>query len=148
MIFWRISAFADLTGRGGILAGGRWHTAGRPVVYLAGTPAGALLEILVHLEVDQEDLPDTLQLLKVELPDAVSVAPAPALTPGWESDLRHTKGLGDTFLKGCPALLLPVPSAIMPHAVNYLFNPMHLDSVEAVITGESFNLDSRLIKKN
>ncbi|MCY1395164.1 RES domain protein [compost metagenome] len=79
MIFWRISAFADLTGRGGFLAGGRWHTAGRPVVYLAATPAGATLEILVHLEIDQEDFPETLQLLRVELPDTASIAPAPAL---------------------------------------------------------------------
>lgn len=29
-------------------------TVGRPVVYLAGTPAVAMLEILVHLEVDQD----------------------------------------------------------------------------------------------
>ncbi|WP_150745272.1 RES family NAD+ phosphorylase [Pseudomonas fluorescens] len=147
MIFWRISAFADLTGRGGILAGGRWHTAGRPVVYLAGTPAGAMLEILVHMEIDQEDLPETLQLLKVEVPDAISLAPAPVLKPNWAFEVNHTKGIGDSFLKGCPALLLPVPSAIMPHTLNYLFNPMHLDSVKAVITVEPFRLDNRLIKK-
>lgn len=147
MIFWRISAFADLTGRGGVLAGGRWHTAGRPVVYLAGTPAGALLEILVHLEVDQEDLPDTLQLLKVELPDDIDIAPAPLLKPNWAADLNHTKGLGDSFLKGCSALLLPVPSAIMPHSINYLFNPMHVDSARAALTGEPFKFDNRLFKK-
>lgn len=147
MIFWRISAFADLTGLGGVLASGRWHTAGRPVVYLTGTPAGAMLEILVHLEIDLEDLPETLQLLKVEVPDDVGIAPAPTLKPNWVSDLHHTKSLGDSFLKGCPALLLPVPSAIMPHSLNYLFNPMHLDSARAVITAEPFKLDNRLIKK-
>ncbi|WP_166367167.1 RES family NAD+ phosphorylase [Pseudomonas akapageensis] len=147
MIFWRISAFADLTGRGGVLAGGRWHSAGRPVVYLAGTPAGAMLEILVHLEVDQEDFPETLQLLRVEVPDSASMAPAPRLKPDWEAEPLYTKGVGDTFLKGASALLMPVPSAIMPHTLNYLFNPMHIDSTQAVLTGEVFKLDGRLLKK-
>ncbi|NBA93408.1 RES family NAD+ phosphorylase [Pseudomonas sp. R5(2019)] len=144
MIFWRISAFTDLTGRGGFLAGGRWHTAGRPAVYLAGTPAGAMLEILVHLEVDQEDFPETLQLLRVEVPDEVSIAPAPSLGTGWQSDTRYTKDVGDSFLKAGTALLLPIPSAIMPHSQNYLFNPMHMESVKAVLSAETFTLDRRL----
>lgn len=147
MIFWRISGYADLTGRGGVLAGGRWHTAGRPVVYLAGTPAGAMLEILVHLEIDQEDLPETFQLLKVEVPDDVSIAPAPTLKALWEADLNLTRGVGDSFLVQCPALLLPVPSAIMPHTLNYLFNPLHPGAAKALIHAEPFNLDQRLIKK-
>jgi RES domain-containing protein len=145
LTFWRISAFADLTGRGGVLAGGRWHTAGRPVVYLAGTPAGAMLEILVHLEVDQEDFPDTLQLLKVEIDDDVVIAPTPQLKEGWSKDARYTKTLGDTFLRSCSELLLPIPSAIMPHTQNYLFNPLHIDSAKARVTVENFSLDSRLL---
>ncbi|NWB46180.1 RES family NAD+ phosphorylase [Pseudomonas gingeri] len=146
MIFWRISAFADLTGRGGVLASGRWHTAGRPVVYLAGTPAGAMLEILVHLEVDQEDFPETLQLLKVEIVGNASIAAPPSLNADWADDPRHTKGLGDAFLKSTMALLLPVPSAIMPHTQNYLFNPLHTDATKAVVTRETFKLDNRLLK--
>lgn len=42
---------------------------------------------------------------------------------------------------------MPVPSAIMPHSQNYLFNPMHMDSTRAVLTGEIFKLDNRLLKK-
>lgn len=148
MILWRISGYADLGGRGGVLAGGRWHTAGRPVVYLAGTPAGAMLEILVHLEIDQEDLPETFQLLKVELPQDVSVALAPVLDAGWGGNLGYTKRVGDSFLLQNAALLLPVPSAIMPHTVNYLFNPLHAGAVEAVVSAEPFSLDQRLIKKS
>jgi RES domain-containing protein len=147
LILWRISGYADLSGRGGILAGGRWHTAGRPVVYLAGSPSGAMLEILVHLEIDQEDLPETFQLLKVELPDDVSIAPPPDLPLQWASDLSYTKALGDSFLTECPALLLPVPSAIMPHSLNYLFNPLHGDCAKVEIAAEPFTLDTRLIKK-
>lgn len=106
-----------------------------------------MLEILVHLEVDQEDLPDTLQLLKIALPDSVSVAEPLALEAGWQSDIQETKGLGDGFLRAGTALLLPVPSAIMPHTENYLFNPMHPDSATAVITPEVFSLDHRLLKR-
>lgn len=145
MILWRISGYADLTGRGGILAGGRWHTAGRPFAYLAGTPAGAMLEILMHLEVDQEDLPETFQLLKVELPDDVSIAPSSALKAQWAADIIYTRGIGNSFLEQCPALLLPVPSAIMPHTLNYLFNPLHPGAGQAAIHAEPFNLDQRLI---
>lgn len=148
MILWRISSYADLTGRGGVLASGRWHTAGRPVVYLAATPAGAMLEILVHLEIDQEDLPETFQLLRVEMPDASRIAPAPRLKAGWASNLSHTRSLGDAFITSSPALLLPLPSAIMPHTLNYLFNPLHPDAAKAVIQAEPFSLDQRLIKKS
>ena len=38
-----------LSGRGGLEADGRWHTAGRPVVYLASSEALAVLEVRVHL---------------------------------------------------------------------------------------------------
>lgn len=106
-----------------------------------------MLEILVHLEVDQEDFPETLQLLKVEIPDDISIAIAPQLKTDWADDLRHTKGLGDGFLKTAAALLMPIPSAIMPHTQNYLYNPMHMDSAKAVLTGEIFKLDNRLLKK-
>jgi hypothetical protein len=51
MVLWRISNFAGLKGIGGLRALGRWHFAGRPVVYLAEHPAGALLETLVHQEI-------------------------------------------------------------------------------------------------
>ncbi|MBA1242490.1 RES family NAD+ phosphorylase [Pseudomonas japonica] len=146
MTLWRISAFDDLTGRGGLMAGGRWHTIGHPVVYLAGTPSGALLEVLVHLEVDQEDFPESLQLLRVELPDGAIEAPAPELDQGWQQDQARTRAVGDGFLRGVQALLLPVPSAVMPHTTNYLFNPLHPGAALATVTPEAFALDTRLFK--
>ena len=75
MVLWRISNFADLKGIGGLRAPGRWHFAGQPVVYLAEHPAGALLETLVHQEIGgTADLPDTYQLLKVEVDDGITIA--------------------------------------------------------------------------
>ena len=74
MRLWRISNHADLSGEGGRVVGGRWHSRGRPVVYLAEHPALALVENIVHLEIDPDDLPDTYQLIEVDLPDDVETA--------------------------------------------------------------------------
>ena len=54
---WRISNHNSLSGVGGLRYGARWHTSGSRIVYLAETPAGALIEIFVHLELKESDLP-------------------------------------------------------------------------------------------
>ena len=48
MFLWRISNHSALDGRGGLYAPARWHSQGHPVVYLATSPAGALVEVLVE----------------------------------------------------------------------------------------------------
>jgi len=145
-VYWRISAFADLTGRGGALANGRWHHAGRPVVYLAETPAGAMLEVLVHLEIDPEDIPDNLRLMRVEVPESVSVLAVQALPDGWEELPEQTRRIGSEWLEQGQSLLLDVPSAIMPHTTNTLFNPRHSEAAQATIIVETLHLDKRLLK--
>ncbi|TWH64166.1 RES domain-containing protein [Azomonas agilis] len=145
MILWRISAYADLIGIGGLRAGGRWHHRGRPVVYAADSPASALLEILVHLEIDPEDLPSTLQLIRIELPDPASLAEAPTLPEDWRTNLAFTRSVGDRFLESRSTLLLPVPSAIIPYTTNYLFNPLHIEANGVCLEVERFPLDLRLI---
>ncbi|MGB9409097.1 MAG: RES family NAD+ phosphorylase, partial [Terracidiphilus sp.] len=52
---WRISNYVDLSGEGGLTASARWHTKGKPVVYLADSPAGAMLERIVHMTDMYED---------------------------------------------------------------------------------------------
>src|ERR1700710_2443183 len=75
MELWRISNYADLKGIGGLRASGRWHFAGQPVVYLAEHPASALLEILVHQQLSHsEHVPDSYQLLRIEVPDDIAIA--------------------------------------------------------------------------
>ncbi|HUH41049.1 MAG TPA: RES family NAD+ phosphorylase [Castellaniella sp.] len=144
-IFWRISAFPDLSGRGGLYAGGRWHTAGRPIVYLAESPAGAMLEVLVHLEVDPEDVPDNLRLMKVTLPDQVSCLTANPLSECWESSPEYTQALGEAWLERGQSLLLEVPSALMAHTRNFLFNPQHPEARLAEVVVETLRLDQRLL---
>ncbi|HOM14121.1 MAG TPA: RES family NAD+ phosphorylase [Rubrivivax sp.] len=127
MILWRISNHAGLSGAGGLLHAGRWHHRGRPVVYLAESPAGALVEALVHVQAaSAAELPATYQLLEVELPDsAASSELAAALPQDWRERTDLTRTLGSDWLAGASGLLLRVPSAVVARSFNRLFNPAH-----------------------
>lgn len=103
-----------------------------------------MLEGLVHLEIDREDIPNNMQLLRIELPEGVSQAQAPELPEGWTADIPATRALGNRFLDECADLLLPVPSAIMPDTTHYLFNPRHPDAQAARVQASRFVLDPRL----
>lgn len=148
MIVWRISNHAGLDGGGGLRAAGRWHSRGRPIVYCAASPAAALLEILVHLEIDLEDLPVRYRLLKIELPDnleAERLDPV-SLPQGWTDDVALTRRLGDAWLQGGRTARLDVPSATAPETWNILLNPAHPDAPRArVVATAEHLLDPRLL---
>jgi len=144
MRLWRISDFANLSGEGGLFASGRWHSRGRRVVYLSDYPASALLEVLVHLEVDADDLPDSYQLITVEVPDEVAFdrIEIGTLPASWAHNLDATRPLGDRWLADGYTALLWVPSAIIPVASNWLLNPAHPDCAKlsvAEVTRMSFD---------
>jgi len=136
MRLWRISNHASLSGDGGLYASGRWHTRGRRVVYLADHPASALLEVMVHLEIDAEDLPTHYQLLGVEVPDGLDsdAVDESALTEAWRERTADTRVRGDEWLGTGRTALLRVPSAIVPEAANYLLNPAHVDATRISIS--------------
>lgn len=144
MILWRVSNYADLQGIGGIKRAGRWHNKGRPVVYLAEHPALALLETLVHLEVDSVDgLPDTYRLLKVEIEDPPSLA----VLHGVPDAETTSKQIGDDWLAGGNELLLRVSSVLVPESFNYLFNPVHPDAKKAkIVANHDWPFDQRFVK--
>jgi len=131
---WRISDHRTLNGQGGIEFSARWNTAGRPLVYLAGSPAGAMLEVLVHLEVEPDDLPDAYTLLQIVVPGSAAIEDLVVPdAPDWKSDVALTRGLGDAWLMTTNAPLARVPSSIMPETWNYLLNPLHPDAQQIVI---------------
>lgn len=149
MLLWRISNHASLAGEGGLLASARWHTQGHPVLYLAETPAGALVEVLVHLELDPAHLPRHYKLLKAEAPDDLSVrATAKAeLSANWTEDLLSTRGLGDEWLRSRATALLRVPSAIVPETFNVLLNPLHPEAARLrLISHRDYPWDRRLLE--
>ncbi len=135
MRLWRISNHADLSGDGGLYASGRWHSRGRRVVYLADHSASALLETLVHLEIDVEDLPTHYQLLAVDAPDdiAIETIDEAGLPADWRAQPAVTRALGDDWLRGGVSALLRVPSAIVPSASNALLNPAHADAAKCSV---------------
>ncbi|MDF0607030.1 RES family NAD+ phosphorylase [Neisseriaceae bacterium TC5R-5] len=144
MIAWRISHYADLKGLGGQIVGGRWHSAGHPIVYLADHAASAMLEMLVHSELSK--LPANFPLLKVSFPDhCVMELDVDALNPGWQNHLEETQYIGDRWLSLASSAILKVPSALAVDGYNFLLNPLHQDAhlcrIEQVITAP---LDGRL----
>lgn len=104
-----------------------------------------MLEVLVHLEIDPEDLPDNLRLLRVQVPDEASIRKVSSLPLGWEAMPEHTRQIGNAWLEAGSSLLLQVPSAIMPHTANMLFNPRHPLAGQASLTVETLELDKRLL---
>jgi RES domain-containing protein len=127
MILWRISRHLDLDGRGGISIAGRWHHAGRPVVYLAASPAGALIETCVHTSAN--DIPPSFTLLKVIGPDLpFEEIKLTTLKQNWSERIDITRDLGAKWLERGSTVLLCVPSGLVPETVNYLLNPLHPDA--------------------
>ena len=150
MIVWRISNYLDLSGQGGLRAPARWHHAGAPIVYSASSPASALLEVLIHLELgDLKNLPDSYQLLRIDVPDSIAVNKIDEknLDPNWRALLKLTRTLGDNWLRESGSALLSVPSAIVPHTQNYLINPAHRNTKKIKIHSHgSFPFDFRLFQ--
>jgi RES domain-containing protein len=149
VFLWRISNHSTLDGRGGLHASARWHSQGHAIVYLASSPAGALVEILVHLELDPQRLPLSYKMLKAEAPDDTRPGRinASSLPDNWRDDLTLTRNLGDQWLIAGSAALLEVPSAILPETFNLLLNPRHPDAQRvSVLWHQPFPYDRRFFK--
>lgn len=138
MRLWRVAraAFADLSGEGARLYGGRWNSPGRPVVYTAENPALAILEVRVHLDLAPELIPDDYVLIEIET-GAVSVSES--------EDPQAPQVLGDAWLSAGETALLKVPSFIAPRSANVLINPRHRDAASiTVVATQPFDFDRRL----
>src|SRR5208337_5241427 len=148
MFLWRISNHRTLDGRGGLETSARWHAQGRPIVYLAESVAGALLEVLVHLELSPVHLPKSYRLLKVEVPDDVSMDALSANDLGetWTDNETLTRTLGDQWLASKRSTLLRVPSAIAPETLNVLLNSAHQEARRLrIVSHREYAWDLRLI---
>lgn len=148
MKLWRISNYADLQGKGGLKASGRWHNRGIPIVYLSESPALAMLEVLVHFELDLSEIPASYQLLEVGYNQRTGMSHLHknSLPDGWQDDLELTRAIGDEWLISSNSLLLRVPSAVVPHSYNYLFNPRHTAAGDAeIINAKKHPFDTRLV---
>jgi RES domain-containing protein len=132
MVLWRLTRrpYADLSGQGGEVADGRWHTRGKPVVYCAATPALAVLEVRVHLDLPLELLPDDYVLMRIAAPDdlEVQVVEMSDLPQGWRQREELCRPSGDAWLRQGLTVFLSVPSSIIDVERNFLLNPRHRDA--------------------
>lgn len=149
MILWRVSNHSTLDGSGGLSAAGRWHTAGRRIVYCAPNPATTLLEVLVHAKVDIENVPVGYRYLEIETPDALAIEDVDisALGRAWQTDLEATRRAGDEWLRSGRTALFRVPSVIVPATWNILMNPQHAESAQVrIVRVHSYRIDLRLLR--
>ena len=131
---WRISNFKNLRGAGGLSTPSRWSFAGHRVVYLAESPAGAMLEILVHVQFEDGELPDEYQLMSVDVPEGLGIKELhPPRRDDWKERAGLTQRIGTSWLVSGDTPLARVPSAIMPRTWNYLLNPSHSDASRVII---------------
>ena len=144
MVLWRISKHRDLSGMGGLRAAGRWHHAGRPIVYLAESPAAALLEVCVHTSAN--DVPPEFTLLRIEGPDIeLPSVRLQNLPNGWYTHVEATRDVGSAWLEKNESVILRVPSAIVPETMNCLFNPAHQKAKEfEIVEAMGYPFDPRL----
>lgn len=135
-MLWRISNYANLSGEGAMRASARWHTKGHPVVYLAESPSGALLERLVQLPDPNLEgpLPCTYDLMEIQCPDIIPIKDLlPLAGVDWKHHPELTRRIGDTWLRSRETSLARVPSAIVPRTWNVLLNPLHADAIQSRI---------------
>ena len=124
-----------------MLYGGRWNSPGRPAIYAAEYPALAILELLVHLDIDLGAPPAGLMLAEISVPDALlKIAAAKAFTDA------ACRKIGDAFLADREYAGLIVPSAVAPHSRNVILNPRHPEAEAIfVVSIEKLDLDGRLL---
>lgn len=136
---WRLcrAPFADLSGEGARLHGGRWNSVGAPLVYLAEHSALAVLEVRVHLDLPLDLVPDDYVVMQVALPDE-----PPEEVSRMSADPRD---VGNEWLRSQRTAVLRVPSALAPAATNLLLNPRHPRAAEAaILSTDPFEFDPRL----
>ena len=140
-----------LSGIGASLSEGfRWNSLSTRIVYTAESRALAILEVSVHLDL-QEDLPTDRYLITLEIPDEVEILELDQidLPLNWDAKppIVETQLIGDDFVNQQTAAVLKVPSAIIPEEFNYLINPLHRDAQKIKITASKQLLFDTRLKK-
>lgn len=143
----RKSFVKDLSGEGARLYGGRWNPKGVSVVYASESRALAVLEYYVHA--DPAFLPIDLALASILIPDGASrkelrIEDLPRDWRGYPAPVELAR-VGGEWAKAREALLLFVPSAVVPRERNVLLNSSHpAMSDVSVVDVEDYFFDARL----
>lgn len=143
----RRHAATAFSGEGAKLAGGRWNSPGRAVVYLSSTLSLAALAVFVHLAEDAAIL--DFVYFEVTIPDGLTVTQAHRRPRGWDAEPPSitSMAIGDRWLRDSEQALLEVPSIIIPTETNLLLHPLHRDVRKLVVSSpKPFRFDTRMRK--
>ena len=130
-----------LKGIGAALTEGfRWNSLNTYLVCTAESRALATLEVSVHLDLS-EDLPSDRYYVEVDIPDEVEILELRTedLPEDWDAKppILETQFIGDDFVKENSAVVLKVPSCIIPSEFNYLINPNHPDAKKITVISKA-----------
>ena len=112
------------------------------------TPLPPCSKILVHAEIEIEDIPVTFRWLEIDAPDSLAVETVDSglLGPAWRGQPAATRRPGDQWLASSRSALLRVPSALVPETWNVLINPLHADAARIrVARVHAQTIDRRLL---
>ena len=143
-----LAKYADtaFTGEGSRRVGSRWTPVGYPVVYMASSIALAVLETLVHA--DWSVLPRHC-VIPVKVPSTIPIASVDieALPTDWRATPPPVslQQFGRDWLDTGEAVLLRVPSVLVPQEFNFILSPAHPDFHSLTIgVPDDFGIDPRL----
>ena len=137
-------------GTGAAILGGRWNSAGQPVIYASVTYAGAMLEVLAHTNTGK--VPPSHRCVTAEVPDELEITrlEIPNLPSGWDDqDSLAAQIVGDEWLRTGRSAVLLVPSVLTRIEFNALVNPTYPDAAKIKVSEPQPVLwDHRLFNRN
>lgn len=150
MYVWRLckEEYADLSGIGASLYGGRWNSPNHSVVYTASHLALAFVEIIPGLR--KGSSPKGFVSLYISIEDSVSKKELNLtdFPSNWKEGKANQWFIetGNCWLQERKELLLIVPSVIIPEEKNVLINPHHPEiPLVQIIETKPFTIDHRFI---
>ena len=134
---------AAFDGEGARRYGGRWNSAGVPMVYASEHESLAVLEVRVHIAMS-----GVYKSFSFDFDEGLMrTLPVQQLPKDWQREPPPVslQRLGDQWVKAGDSVILAVPSAIVPNELNLLLNPRHPDFSKIDIhTATDLTLDRRL----
>lgn len=136
----------DISGNGAAINGSRWNSKNIKMLYTGEYISLSMLESLVHLR--KIDIPEKQYLVTIQIPDVeFQDIKLSKLKDKWQQHINYTQWIGDQFIKNNEALVLKVPSAIVPQEHNFLINPLHATFKKVkIVNTELLELDKRLFQ--
>jgi RES domain-containing protein len=134
-----------LDGEGARLHGGRWNQVGTACIYTSESRALAVLEYTVNTNI--ADIPRSLSITTIEIPDEILFHAVPSLPGDWRDAPApvSAKEFGTKALLNKTHSVHKFPSAIIPQEFNYLLDPLYSGSAAfRIIDVQDFVYDIRI----